>query len=767
MSDLKTYTNKNLGQFTSIPIRLMDDSSQLDSLYLSSHFYKLRTQTVAHLRKSKHYAATLAAWQKKLKGVDTTDLAAVAKTLELNVEVFNPLASSSEPRTLFSGGGRSSKRKAQLLKVKKDVYKPMKAGAPSRETYEEGLAASNARAEAFRAKQRRKEDWIRILKDENSTEEQIQRCVEDDEIYIDTFNEVLNEVDRQPPDTLIMRKRKINLQVENKTAVIPDSLQKCEIGRNLDMEEESIDRDGITYPKGWPECPISAAPIGLQFEGQEMKWKGEYYYTRDPSTSGKILCYNIDHIDKHRRGQDSFIDPYSRRPVVMLERLWEALTRSSLVSSRLKSTFLTLRDKLLSGVKTGNIELVKIAMEEGADVNAKDNNGWTPLHWIAWKGHLEVVRALIEAGADVNAKNKYGGETPLYWSARNGHPEVARALIDAGADVNAKDNVGWTPLFWSARNGHLEVARDLIKAGADVNAKSIGGSTPLHLSASGRTPLHLEVARDLIEAGADVNAEDNTGNTPLHESAENGHLEVVQALIQAGADVNAKAKNGDWVPGSEDWTPLHFSAFNGHHEVSRALIEAGAGVNAKTDDGYTPLHLIVLHGRLEVVKYLIEAGADVSAENEKGQTPLHLSANAYAHATAQDEAHVNLEVTRLLIRAGANMNAEDRDGRTPLDIDPRLAEFQRNVRPRQGEDDEGQDVLVFSSRRRPFLRRDNSVARRNVRQRVGGGGANGIDVDLNADSRVEDDAALAKAIEVLFGKMNNLKLKIKLLAKLT
>ena len=127
MCDLKIYRNKKLGQFTSIPEKLTEESSQLDSLYMAYHFHKLRTKPVAAIRKSKHYEATLTAWQKKLKGVDVSDLAAVAKTLGLNVDVFNPLASSSEPETLFSGGGRS-KRKAQLLKVKKGV-KPMKAGA--------------------------------------------------------------------------------------------------------------------------------------------------------------------------------------------------------------------------------------------------------------------------------------------------------------------------------------------------------------------------------------------------------------------------------------------------------------------------------------------------------------------------------------------------------------------------------------------------------------------------------------------------------------
>ena len=155
-TELKTYKNKNIGQFTSIPLKLSAGAvsdANLDSLYLATHFHKLRTQTVAHVRKSKHYATTLAAWQKKLKGVDVSDLAAVAKTLGLNVEVFNPLASASSEshKTLFSGGGRSSKRKAQLLKVKKGVFKPMKAEASELQS---GGSAINKLMKGYRGLQK-------------------------------------------------------------------------------------------------------------------------------------------------------------------------------------------------------------------------------------------------------------------------------------------------------------------------------------------------------------------------------------------------------------------------------------------------------------------------------------------------------------------------------------------------------------------------------------------------------------------------------------
>ena len=127
------------------------------------------------------------------------------------------------------------------------------------------------------------------------------------------------------------------------------------------------------------------------------------------------------------------------------------------------------------------------------------------LHTCAEKGHLDVARDLIEAGADVNAKDNEG-LTPLYMCALGGHVEVARALIEAGADVNAKKDNGVTPLHMCAYTGHLEVSRALIEKGADVNAKEDDGVTPLYVcSQEGHLEGHLEVARALIKAGSNFN----------------------------------------------------------------------------------------------------------------------------------------------------------------------------------------------------------------------------------------------------------------------
>lgn len=129
--------------------------------------------------------------------------------------------------------------------------------------------------------------------------------------------------------------------------------------------------------------------------------------------------------------------------------------------------------KLERAVQTANLKLLRIAINEGVDVNAKTDDGSTPLHSSTYHGHLEIVRYLIEeAGADVNAKDKVG-DTPLHSSAYHGNLEIARYLIEkAGADIHARDKVGRTPLHLCAMRGHVKILIALIEAGADVNAKT-------------------------------------------------------------------------------------------------------------------------------------------------------------------------------------------------------------------------------------------------------------------------------------------------------
>ena len=207
-------------------------------------------------------------------------------------------------------------------------------------------------------------------------------------------------------------------------------------------------------------------------------------------------------------------------------------------------------------------DAIELLIDNGGHINAKDNTGRTPLDNAQdiiidqWKekvitvirkhggkhgtisraaigGDIEAVKELLAAGADVNAGNSFGS-TPLHAAALNGHKEIVELLTANGASVNAKKSNGRTPLDIAADEGYKEIAELLIAAGADVNLKDKSGHTPLH-SAAGRG--HKEIAELLIAKGADVNAK-RDGETPLDWADD----EIADLLRKHGAKTGEELK---------------------------------------------------------------------------------------------------------------------------------------------------------------------------------------------------------------------------------
>ena len=124
---------------------------------------------------------------------------------------------------------------------------------------------------------------------------------------------------------------------------------------------------------------------------------------------------------------------------------------------------------LCQGSKFFHPSLIVFYLENGADINAKDQHSLTPLHLAAKHGHLSVVEYLVNQKADINAKTR-DDWTPIYFAAYKGHLSVVEYLVNQKADINGSDSL--TPLHYSALNGHLSVVKYLVNQKVDINAKT-------------------------------------------------------------------------------------------------------------------------------------------------------------------------------------------------------------------------------------------------------------------------------------------------------
>jgi ankyrin repeat protein len=242
---------------------------------------------------------------------------------------------------------------------------------------------------------------------------------------------------------------------------------------------------------------------------------------------------------------------------------------------------------------------------------------WTRLHWAARNNKVARVTELLAMRlCEVDARDKEGA-TPLHWACQGGHVEVAKLLLDRPtkrADIEAQTDKGMRPLGFACLNGHTAVAELLLSRGAAIEAKCELGRTALH-DASQKG--HLETAQLLISKGAAVDAaNDEKGATPLHIASTFGHLAVVRELLKAGADPAKRSAD-------DGMMPLHSACSGGHSEIVRELLSKGIDKDVTDNTGNTPLIWACDRGHLAATTLLIvEHGADINHLDNGGRSGL-------------------------------------------------------------------------------------------------------------------------------------------------
>ncbi|MHC4501293.1 MAG: ankyrin repeat domain-containing protein [Planctomycetota bacterium] len=270
-----------------------------------------------------------------------------------------------------------------------------------------------------------------------------------------------------------------------------------------------------------------------------------------------------------------------------------------------------------------SLKLVRLLVEHGTELNARDGQGYTPLdvalnyvkendiiEFLKSKGAegalrekapaqadiseeelLAKVQGILSAGGNIDAQD-HAGRTALHTGCEYGYRKGVDLLLSKGANPNIGDEIGLTALHYAVVFGRLEIAKTLIDHGANVNAKDSDQGTPIHFALMAKHN-EIELLRLLLDNGADWRVSPEfEGLTPLHMAVARRDPVALRLLFAGGADPKVKDKTGE--------THLHHAARLGYDDMVTLLIEVGSEVNATDSVGMTPLDWAVARGEKAV-----------------------------------------------------------------------------------------------------------------------------------------------------------------------
>jgi ankyrin repeat protein len=320
---------------------------------------------------------------------------------------------------------------------------------------------------------------------------------------------------------------------------------------------------------------------------------------------------------------------------------------------------------LQAAAANGYIAIAVNLLKHGAHVNAFSRCGTALASAVTWPGNIEMIRMLLNNGAGVESQDGQG-RTALQLAASCGSCDIMLELLERRADINARGTFG-TALTQAAKGGLIAAVEMLLARGADINAQGTDGTALTQAAMDG----HTAAVEMLLERGAELDIEEGTAFTALQAAAFHGHKDVVQRLLDSKADANASCSRGSVlslaiayceedalqvlsrceidkplnvymmevvrdrkgvvnsfvtrlysVDASTTWTKelyeeVGLAVEKNRNDIVQLLLENGANINGSDSCvSPTPLQMAILGGVTSLVKILLDAGADIQVPGE-------------------------------------------------------------------------------------------------------------------------------------------------------
>ncbi|MEM7584219.1 MAG: ankyrin repeat domain-containing protein [Acidobacteriota bacterium] len=340
-----------------------------------------------------------------------------------------------------------------------------------------------------------------------------------------------------------------------------------------------VEEIGVEAPAGETPLLHTAVRLGRGHLARDLVAAGAGLGVADPSGFLPVhwACYQPDPelVDLLLPTEDvSLSDSLGETPLMKCARLDNTLVLRRLLQRR--PGLVSLRNDLQRAAlhlaaDQASEAMIAALLEGGADVDAADVDGMTPLHVAARRGELEIVELLARTSErrangsghrpvhvaaiygnfevfrrlfepNISRKTNEEGHGLLHMAAYGGHPEILRATLEHYEDVDPQDHDGWTPLFFATQKVHAAAAGLLLERGAAVAQRDKEGTAAIHLAGACSDSRLLQ---QFLQQDPDVDLADADGNTPLHHAAGWGHLENLRLLLAAGADPSLRNREGD------------------------------------------------------------------------------------------------------------------------------------------------------------------------------------------------------------------------------